>query len=190
MEKDEDEKQTGKHKIKRIILVGDERQLPPIGLGKPLFDSIDYVVTKEENADNYIRLETNCRQEYDKKILDLAEIFGDRNRYYEEMLDQITKGGQISDGLNVGIWKNSEQLNNEIDTRLQSLIGIETCKSEELESCECKEEYVNLLFGLHKNGHVKNNNSETLGIDNMQILSPYKAGYFGTLGLNQLFKRV
>lgn len=188
IEKDEAEEQTGKHKIKRIILVGDERQLPPIGYGKPFFDSIDFVVTKKEYEDNYIRLETNCRQEYDEKILALAEIFGDRNRYYEEMLDQISNGGQISDGFNVEIWKNSEQLSSEIDTCLQSLIGIETRDSDELESCECKEEYVNLLFGLHKNGHVKRNSSETLGLDNMQILSPYKAGYFGTLGLNELFK--
>ncbi|MBZ5529573.1 MAG: ATP-dependent RecD-like DNA helicase [Acidobacteriia bacterium] len=188
LEDDEAENQDGKHRIKRVILVGDERQLPPIGFGKPFVDTIDFIVTHEEYRDNYIRLETNCRQEYDSAILSFAEIFGDKSRYYEEVLDRITKGGQISEGFNVETWTNSEQLSGKVDACLEGLIDIETGGFEEVTTCECKAEYVNVLFGLHKNGHVKGNSTKTLGLDNLQMLSPYKAGYFGTLGLNELFK--
>jgi hypothetical protein len=146
------EEQVKKHKIKRVILVGDERQLPPIGFGKPFVDIIDFIVAHDKYKDNYIRLESNCRQEYDSTILSVAEIFGDRSRYYEETLDKISKGGKISEGFNVETWKDPKQLSTQIDKRLQDLIGIEAVESKELEACECKTEYVNVLFGLHKNG--------------------------------------
>jgi len=188
LEDDAAEDQAKKHRIKRVILVGDERQLPPIGLGKPFFDTIDFISSHEKYEDNYIRLETNCRQEYDSTILSLAEIFGDRSRYYEEILDKISKGGPISEGFNVETWTNSEQLSSKMDACLEGLTGLEAGTLEEISTCECKPEYVNVLFGLHKNGHVKNNSTKTLGLENLQILSPYKAGYFGTLGLNELFK--
>ena len=67
--------------IKRIILVGDEKQLPPIGFGKPFIDIIGFINSHEEYSNHYIRLKTNCRQEYDENILELAEIFADKHRY-------------------------------------------------------------------------------------------------------------
>jgi len=178
----------GPNKIKRIILVGDEKQLPPIGLGKPFVDIIDFIKSNDKYKENYIRLETNCRQEYDKTILALAEIFGDRHRYYEEILNIISKGGQISHGLTVELWENSEQLHSKIDECLEKLIIEETQSAPETENCQCKAEYVNLLFGLYRNGFVRNDKVETLALDNLQLLSPYRAGYFGTIALNEAFK--
>ena len=178
----------GPNKIKRIILVGDEKQLPPIGLGKPFVDIINFIKSDDKYRENYIRLETNCRQEYDKTILALSEVFGDRHRYYEEILSIISKGGQFSHGLNVELWENSEQLHSKIDKCLEKLIAEETQSIPETENCECKAEYVNLLFGLYRNGFVRNDKVETLALDNLQLLSPYRAGYFGTIGLNEAFK--
>ena len=55
---------------KRIIFVGDENQLPPIGFGKPFYDVINHVVSKDLLFDNhYIHLATNCRQENDINII-------------------------------------------------------------------------------------------------------------------------
>lgn len=57
--------------IKRVILVGDGNQLPPIGCGRPYHDIITYL---QEDADreqrNLVRLTTNCRQRYDETVLD------------------------------------------------------------------------------------------------------------------------
>jgi exodeoxyribonuclease V alpha subunit len=56
----------GGGKIKRLIMVGDENQLPPIGFGKPFYDIIDFLRTNPQYmAEHYIRLLTNCRQEAD-----------------------------------------------------------------------------------------------------------------------------
>ena len=58
---------------KRIIMVGDENQLPPIGFGKPFHDMICHVLTDPALIDtHYINLKSNCRQENDPKILALA----------------------------------------------------------------------------------------------------------------------
>lgn len=178
----------GKQLTKRVILVGDERQLPPIGYGKPFFDITEFVTNHDEFDNNYVRLETNCRQEYDSEILALAEVFGERSRYYEEILDTISKGGQISDGFDVEIWNNKKELLEKIDTCLENLCESEKGTSKEFGECECRAELINVLFGLHKTGHVKNSKIDTLELDNLQILSPYKAGYFGILGLNESFK--
>ncbi len=178
----------GPKSIKRIILVGDEQQLPPIGLGKPFVDIINFIKFHDKYSENYIRLKTNCRQEYDRTILALAEVFGERNRYYEEVLNKISAGGQISTGFNVELWKTPEELCSKIDKCLERLIIEEARTLEEFLMCECKAEYVNILFGLYRNGFVKRNSIKTLTLDNLQLLSPYRAGYYGTLGTNEFFK--
>jgi hypothetical protein len=42
---------------------------------------------------------------------------------------------------------------------------------------------------LFENGYVKGNNPANLNLDSFQIISPYNAGYYGTLGLNDLIRR-
>src|SRR5690606_16116681 len=61
---------------------------------------------------------------------------------------------------------------------------------------ESNTEKLNTLFGLYDNGYVPNQKNEDeeytwrskLSIDNFQLLSPYRAGYFGALGLNKLIQ--
>jgi hypothetical protein len=54
-------------------------------------------------------------------------------------------------------------------------------------------ERLNLLFGLYDNGYVdrKSNNYDyriNLKLENFQLLTPYRAGSYGTLGLNKLIQ--
>jgi ATP-dependent exoDNAse (exonuclease V) alpha subunit len=50
---------------KRVILVGDENQLPPIGCGKPLQDILGYLRGEPAlEAANHVRLVANCRQQH------------------------------------------------------------------------------------------------------------------------------
>ena len=49
------------------------------------------------------------------------------------------------------------------------------------------ESKLNLILGLRENGSVDNTNFEfykKLKLDSFQIISPYRATFFGTLGLN------
>lgn len=174
-------------RVKRVILVGDEKQLPPIGFGKPFIDIIDFVKSKEKYIDHYIRLKTNCRQRFDKTILELADIFADNNRYYEEIIDKVLKGGQVSTGLNVEFWKNKDELNETLDRNIQVSVKTELEESNQPDPQD-KAKALNLLFGLYDTGNVKMNSTETLKLDNLQLLTPYRAGCFGTLGINEFVR--
>lgn len=177
----------GPYRVKRIILVGDEKQLPPIGFGKPFIDIIDFVKSSQKFKYHYIRLKTNCRQQFDETILELADLFADKNRYYEEILDKIYRDGQISPGLKVERWKNKEELNTRIDERLLNVVK-DNLKEQKRSGITNKAKGLNLLFGLYDNGSVKDNSTRTIKLDRLQVLSPYRAGYFGTLGINELVK--
>ena len=174
---------------KRIILVGDENQLPPIGFGKPFHDIIEHVQHNDSLASNhYINLVSNCRQENDDKILKLAEAFTDKTRCYEEAFNIIDSGeGNKSEGLFVYKWKNQQVLHEKIQVALNKVFEFE------LKSYEWLQDFskLNLLFGLYDNGNVNNNDfkfRETLQFENFQVLSPYRTGYFGTLGINKLIQ--
>lgn len=173
---------------KRIILVGDENQLPPIGFGKPFHDIIEHVQLNDKLAANhYINLVSNCRQENDDKILKLAEAFTDKTRCYEEALNIIDSGeGQKSNGLFVYKWKNQMALHRKIDEAMKKVFEFEKVNSAASDFAK-----MNLLFGLYDNGYVNNQDfqfQEKLLLDNLQALSPYRSGYFGTLGINRLIQ--
>jgi exodeoxyribonuclease V alpha subunit len=171
---------------KRIILVGDENQLPPIGFGKPFHDIIEYIHDNESlSKDHYINLISNCRQENDDKILKLSEAFTDKTRCYEEAFNIIDSGeGKKSDGLFVYKWKNQEQLNLKVQEAMNKVFEFELKNSADLDDFT----KLNLLFGLYDNGNVNNKDflfHETIKSDSFQILSPYRTGYYGTLGINK-----
>jgi len=172
---------------KRVILVGDENQLPPIGFGKPFHDIIQHV----QNSDilleaHYINLKSNCRQENDENILKLADAFTDKTRCYEEAFNIIESSeGQKSKGLFVYKWKNKTDLNTKMAEAFEEVFKMDL---EPIEEGRSDFQKLNALFGLYDNGYVNNQDfkfRETLEIENLQLLSPYRTGYFGTLGLNK-----
>lgn len=111
---------------KRIIFVGDENQLPPIGFGKPFHDIINHVVSKDTLFEkHYIHLSTNCRQENDLNIVKLAEAFSDKTRYFEESFNLLYKKGKVSDGLDVYYWKTKDELFDALKKRIKSLLDEE-----------------------------------------------------------------
>ena len=174
---------------KRIIFVGDENQLPPIGFGKPFHDIIEHIQYSEKlTLNHYINLVSNCRQENVDKILKLAEAFTDKTRCYEEAFNIIDSGeGQKSNGLFVYKWKNQQILNEKMQEALNKVFDFELKSDENLTDFN----KLNLLLGLYDNGNVNNKDykfRETMQIENLQILSPYRTGYFGTLGINKLIQ--
>lgn len=205
---------------KRIIFVGDENQLPPIGFGKPFHDIISHIVSKETLFEkHYIQLATNCRQENDLNIIKLAEAFSDKTRYFEESLNLLYKKGKVSDGLEIYYWKTKEELQKAIKERIKSLMIEELThevtnidKRINEETAVAKKEYLkkrkdlleralksgtniqqfNLLHGLYENGYVPfvdYDFRKTLMLENLQLLSPYRPGFFGVLGLNKLIQK-
>ena len=172
--------------FKRLIMVGDENQLPPIGFGKPFHDIIIHVLSDDRLRDkHYVNLLSNCRQENDPKILELAEAFTDKTRYYEEALEMIERIGKISSGLEVLRWNNKDELKEQLLSSLDGLIPTGTTEDGEPLT---PTQRLNLFFGLYDNGNVNNKDygfRGTLKLDVFQLLAPYRAGHSGTLGLNK-----
>ncbi len=83
--------------VDRYILVGDYRQLPPIGLGKPFVDIINYLKNINKNIENnffkitnnYVELTKIKRQKLDKTIredIELADYFAENDLNFDNDL--------------------------------------------------------------------------------------------------------
>jgi DNA replication protein DnaC len=179
----------GLGKIKRVIMVGDENQLPPIGFGKPFYDIIQFIkLDAKFREGNYVKLLTNCRNEIDPKIIEFADVFAGKNRYYSELLDEVLRTkGDVSEGLAIEKWNSIDDLHSKIDQRLDKTILDELSRSPEIDlSAHDKSEQINLLFGLLPSGWVKG--GEWQGIENFQIITPYRIDRFGCMALSNFFK--
>ena len=103
--------------VRRLILVGDPNQLPPIGRGRAFSDTINWLAGKY--PDNVARLNQNLRQLENvaegkgTAILRLADLFIVANARddgqstaaeAEELMAEIHKGGDVDDDLRVIYW--------------------------------------------------------------------------------------
>jgi len=172
--------------IKRVILVGDENQLPPIGCGRPFYDIVSYL--REDAARekrNMVRLTTNCRQQHDPVVLDAAYLFAGKNRYHTDLYDRMLAGGNISPFLDVQYWETPEQLQNLVADSIDSVLEEVVPERDKLSA----EQAFNLLMRLYANGFVPNNDTESLALDRVQLLTPYRGGASGSLGLSDFTRR-
>jgi exodeoxyribonuclease V alpha subunit len=166
--------------LKRLILVGDENQLPPIGCGRPFYDIIGFLredAAREAKA--LVRLTTNCRQQGDHVVLDAAHLFAGKNRYHTELYDKMLEGGQISDFLRVGYWEDISEL----QTQVRGFIDATIQLAPDIAG-RSNQEAFNLLLGLYDKGYVPQNNTPALKLDRAQVLTPYRGGPSGGLGLS------
>ena len=171
---------------KRVILVGDENQLPPIGCGKPFQDIIAHVrgdATLEQR--NHVRLTVNCRQKHDATVIKAAHLFVGKNRYYDELFDQLCSGGPISKFLDVRYFANTEELHGKITEFVEATLDEAIPDHRE----RVREQAFNLLLKLYENGYVPRNAANDLALDRVQLLSPYRGGPSGALGLSEFMRR-
>ena len=171
--------------LKRVILVGDESQLPPIGCGRPFHDIIEYLredVGREER--NLVRLTTNCRQKHEEMVLDAAHLFAGKNRYHTELYERLLVGGEISPFLQVRYWEDTTELQEQIEKFISGVLDEAVDNQDELST----EQRFNVLLGLYDNGFVPKADAKALSLDRAQLLTPYRAGPSGSLGLSQFVR--
>lgn len=154
--------------VKRLILVGDPNQLPPIGVGKP-FDDILKHLRRSALVKNLGILTVNCRLiSKDSAILRFADMFTSKKSLAEEaMLNLVAKGGQIGDDLEVCYWEDVETFNELLNAKFDEMLKGENFDPEK------PYEAFNMITGIT----AKN---EDLNLSAIQILSPYRGDYFGT----------
>jgi hypothetical protein len=175
--------------VSRIILVGDENQLPPIGFGKPFYDVIDYLKrTGKYRKENSVQLRSNCRQGFDPSILKIAELYETKNRYFEETLARLEKGGQISRGFRIDLWNTFDDLRTSMTETLDALCCPSTGSDKVAPIGLDRSRGLNRLFDLYESGHVKNFDPQSMKLERFQVLSPYRGELYGTLGLNEYLK--
>lgn len=169
--------------VKRLILVGDPNQLPPIGRGKFFSDTIDWL--RQDYPNNVGELVHSIRQMKNKitesgsAIVDLAEILIQEKQNENQKADReivlrkLQEGGIVDKDLTVYYWKTIEDLDEYIKKELTQDLGLEgdEGKLSELwiKACEIKGSY-------DKNPSV------------LQVLSPFRGDDYGTDRLNKVFQ--
>lgn len=173
-------------KIERLILVGDVNQLPPIGLGKPFFDIIQYLKNDSEHKDggfvNYLTI--NCRQILKgSQAAKLASVFmssEEEDPFWEEMILNILNGYKNGD-LEVDYWEDELDLPEIINKKIAEIAKQEFTDYQELKEYDC----FNRLVGAQREEMNSKFGSENkYSVDFFQIITPYRQGFFGTTDLN------
>ncbi|UXN05111.1 AAA family ATPase [Bartonella sp. HY406] len=162
--------------VKRLILVGDHNQLPPIGRGRLFSDIIEWLA--KDHAEHLAILKTNMRQMENKidgngqAILDLAELFlvdNVQNKAtapaVELLLQKIHQGGKIDEDLYVIYWDSPDDLNSKL---LSDFIA------------ELPHEGIGTPIYKFWQKEVNQNKPERL-----QVLSPRRGEFYGVEALNE-----
>jgi len=154
------------NRAKRLILVGDPNQLPPIGRGKVFADIIDFLNDIDEALVG--RLSINVRQMENRVfdqgtgITELASMYvqydGRRNSSpvneakVESLLKEFQTEGDVREDLRILSWRDAEEL----ESRLLDTLKADT------------------------------EGEENKGLLQLQIISPYRGELFGTEHLNEV----
>ncbi|WNV03853.1 ATP-dependent RecD-like DNA helicase [Candidatus Methylospira mobilis] len=160
--------------LKRLILVGDPNQLPPIGFGKPFSDVIDMMAEKPDVYNDYgVQLEVNCRAEMSDEFIGFTRIFSNESKFAEGFLSQTAQEGHICNNvLEFVFWRTSEELQSRLSDKVRILLDTEGYKPDQLPS----------FLG------IENSFQKPSKLERFQVLSPYRSGYYGASGLNIHFQ--
>ncbi len=148
--------------LKHLILVGDEKQLPPIGTGRP-FSDIIFFLKKEGYEKNIVYLKNNLRFLPDSAIGGLSSIFAEDEKPTIQELERFCV--QKDDTMEIIRFKELEDLKKTLQKILSEISG--------------KDSSGRSLFELFKEVFEDGEN-----IEYVQILTPRRVGEFGSWGLN------
>jgi exodeoxyribonuclease V alpha subunit len=147
--------------IKHLIFVGDERQLPPIGLGKPFVDSIFYL--RNKGFDNKLtRLESSLRFDIDSSLGMFAEQFG---REEVPLADEIDETLKVDDKF----FKVFYYTEDGIKEKLKEIVNTIHCTPS---------------ASLFKCFADTFESEPELNLNKLQLITPRRVGYFGSDDLN------
>jgi exodeoxyribonuclease V alpha subunit len=150
--------------LEYLILVGDERQLPPIGVGRPFVDII-YYLKQKGLEEHYIHLESNLRFDQTKNIGKLSELFSGQEEPSPIDIDEALKSPDES--LEVHYFSDASELKG-ITTNILGSIGCPSTGKP--------------LFEMFADTFETEGE---LNLDKVQIITPRRIGDFGSMAINQ-----
>lgn len=190
--------------VKRLILVGDPRQLPPIGAGRPFVDIIRLLRERatEGKVEGYAELKIVRRQAGDggsgliqRDDVLLSRWFGGDSP--DPGADEIWQ--RLSDGTTHGVRTIRWESDRELQTALLSEIEAYVVSLPEAAGLPVEQAFEVSIGGRPFNGHIYFNSSRdpAAGEDgagrhaeDWQILSPMRGGETGVEGLNRGLQRL
>ena len=164
--------------LRRLILVGDPNQLPPIGPGRPFADIIEWLQNDHGECIAPLRVCMRTNEEgADSPEESVALALADGYRASvvspgdDEILAAVARGESTGD-LEVVFWDDHDQLLAELRSRMAANLGI---GDDDYES-------FNRSLGIDTRDWVR---SDWVRSEAWQILSPTRAQHFGTEDLNR-----
>ena len=163
-----------KKHLKRLILVGDPNQLPPIGFGKPFSDIVEMMSENPKAFGKHgVKLEVNCRAEMSDEFMGFSRVFSNESKFSEGYLAETSEEGLICDGsIGLVFWASREELREKLDTKVTDLLRREGLDRSELPR----------FLGIDREP------SKPSFLERFQVLSPYRNSYYGVSGLNLFFQ--
>jgi hypothetical protein len=177
--------------MKRIILVGDHRQLPPIGAGKPFVDIVNHLEPEEfaqpfprhHAATGYTELTVSMRQsevEGGRDDVRLAAWFtGAELPPGEDEILSILTGRRTSAHLEIREWNSVDELHTHLDASLHAELGVDG---------KLDQQQFDLTLGANISGGHSYFNSGQAGnqAENWQILTPVRQHGWGVSEINRI----
>jgi exodeoxyribonuclease V alpha subunit len=151
-------------KLEHLILVGDERQLPPIGVGRPFVDLIFYLKQKGLET-NFIHLKSNLRFDPSTSLGMFSDLFGGQE---EPSLTEIEDAlNRKDESLEKYYFGSVDELRNVIK-QILAQVG---CKPSSKSIFDMFTEVFKSTDGLN--------------LDKVQIITPQRIGDYGSMGINR-----
>ena len=166
-----------RHTLKHLVIVGDERQLPPIGYGSPFTDIIHHLKS-ENREEHHVRLEGNLRFSGDTALGGLAALFeDDKEPSLPEIRHAIARAGSVGDGspdksLSISYFDDADGLERAMSEGLSAMAG----PRGQAGAKPMRGLIWDIIAGAGAAGE---------DLDRVQILSPRRVGPFGTVATNQ-----
>ena len=173
--------------VQRLILVGDPRQLPPIGAGRPFVDIITRLRPDSSNSTfprmgcSYAELTVPRRQGgVDRDDLELADWFGGEPGPNHDAVFEILSGHRQSDRVRVVHWETAEELSEKLPNVIAEHLGFDAEKDEALQFAES-------IGGQISGDHAYFNPDRSGAfVETWQLLSPSRQQGWGVDPLNRL----
>lgn len=173
--------------VDRLILVGDHKQLPPIGAGRPFVDIVDrlkppqFLVKCPRIGPSYAELTVPTRQGVqDLDSLSLAEWFGGEPGPSHDSVFEILAGIRPSKTVKVVHWKTSDDLREKLPSILAEHLDFDKDATERLEFSKS--------LGGDVSGDYAYFNRDKAGAnaESWQVLSPLRQAPWGVEAINRL----
>jgi len=181
-------------KIKRLILIGDPNQIPPIGAGRPFFDTIKWL-EKEEQPNRIGELKQQVRfQEGKGMARKLADVFaGESKDIDDEILSKIARG-EFADDLKIAFWEDSSELYEKLNANIRDIL--EEFKKRKQINDEKTTSFDKWAQSIIKNGQKPKNEVEAFDLsigfkgdtshaESWQIISPTRIKPYGIDNINR-----